>query len=76
MSLLTMLLSVPTSDPGEGIYQTSQQIGGIMEDAMSIVDWAKRDPIVALPSIFGPIGLLSWAFGRSRNESSGDWMTR
>jgi hypothetical protein len=76
IDLHALALLVP-SDPGQGIFDTSQQLGGLVDDGLAIIDYAKKEPFVAIPTIFGPMMLISWAFRRSRKESSnGDWTTR
>lgn len=64
------------SDAGEGIYEASKEMGKVVDEGMSIIEWAKREPVLGIPSIFGPIALFSWAFGRSRKERRlRDWNT-
>ena len=64
-------------DPGQDIFDTSVELHKVLDEGMRIVDWAQRDPLIGIPSIFGPIALLTWAFRRSRKESKlEDWNTR
>ncbi len=65
------------SDPGQDIYDTSVQLHAVVDEGMKIVDWVQNEPLVGIPSIFGPIALLGWAFSRSRSENRhDDWTTR
>jgi hypothetical protein len=65
------------SDPGQDIYDTSVQLHAVVDEGMKIVDWVQHDPLIGVPSIFGPIALLTWAFRRSRSENRhDDWTTR
>jgi hypothetical protein len=65
------------SDTGQDIYDTSVQLHAVVDEGMHIVDWVQRDPLVGVPSIFGPIALLTWAFRRARAENRHqDWTTR
>jgi hypothetical protein len=64
-------------DSGQDIFDISVQLHAVVDEGMRIVDWVQRDPLVGVPSVFGPMALLSWAFGRSRKESRmQDWDTR
>jgi hypothetical protein len=68
---------VRPSDPGQNIYDTSVELQAVVDEGMRIVDWVQREPLVGVPSIFGPIALLTWAFRRSRSENKmEDWNTR
>lgn len=64
-------------DTGQDIFDTSVQLHAVVDEGMRIVDWVQNDPLVGVPSVFGPLALLTWAFGRSRKERSmQDWDTR
>jgi hypothetical protein len=74
--LVTALLLLRPSDPGEGIYETSKEMGKVVDEGLSIVEWAKREPVLGIPTLLGPIALFSGAFGRSRKERKlHDWNT-
>lgn len=74
--LSALLLASRPSDAGEGIYEASKEMGKVVDEGMSIIEWAKREPVLGIPSIFGPIALFGWAFGRSRKDKRlHDWNT-
>lgn len=64
------------SDPGEGIYETSKELGQLVERELSVSQWAERSADGGLKWLTGFVVVLFWAFRRARKEARlRDWHT-